>query len=163
VQTPSSGHQKAALRLDFAVGFVLDVVVREREHYRPSLGALHSEETGSYETGYWTNTVRKRLGAHNEKKPLREVGRRSNGGRMKLEHCTAGAWLSALDTAGSRTMVMNSAVVMVAAHIAGHWEPEGYMPVEVVDARKIEKEAAAVQDTARWLIEGRRSDAGSAE
>lgn len=63
---------------------------------------------------------------------------------MKLERCTAGAWLSVLGTAGSRTVVMGSVVVTVAAHIAGHWKPEGYMPVKVAEARKIEKEVAAV-------------------
>lgn len=49
---PSSGHRMVVQRLDFAVGFVLDVVVRERAHYRPSFGGLHSEETGSNETDY---------------------------------------------------------------------------------------------------------------
>lgn len=57
---------------------------------------------------------------------------------------------------------MGNAEATEVAHIAGYWRVGVYTSVQVAEARKI-AEAAAVQDTGRWQIEGTRSDADLTE
>lgn len=80
MQTPAFGRQTAVQRFEFAMDFGLDVVILEREHYKPSFEVLRSEEIVSYEIERWSSTVRQRSGAHIETQLLLEIGHRSNGG-----------------------------------------------------------------------------------